>query len=592
MSSRPRDGVLGLILALAIFLAMGLWMQARVFAFAEELMLHTTPRVAALSPEQPASGPLRWEPSCGDSPAPAAVLSPHRRPTHSLCSGGRRYPLIVASYMAGYFYWPFAALAPFHHDDLRSLRRITSVFGLLDITLTFLVLRRLGARTLAPLAAIAIAVSPCFLVTHSALVHFETLPWTFLMAAVLALSGCRALSPTPPDGTEARAPTSRLLLGALFLGLSLASNLKAIFAIGPALFVALRLGVRLRPIKPSQWMGIVAAGALPLAPSLWFALSHPSMFLAGDKSGDMGSALRQNLVHPERLLGTLGDMLMFWSNLGRYMDPRGVAPLDVLAYAIAAAAFLFVFIDGARTLRRRRGCPITAATAAIVVAHLLMLFLLVQSYPINFTPLHAAFGLRAALAAHRLSAWLAPERPRLALLSTSLAVIPFVVASIRSGQALYAIPAPFNLFAEERLVEHLRAVDPGDGEIHTVSTENLMTGVIVSMSRGQLHVAEAQDYLIGCRNRRRDDPSLVTGAACYEARYRRILEGLPSEGALRFVLPADIEVLRDRSRRGAAAAMREGLLSAARALGKRATVEATFGTAAGIPAIVVVRVDS
>src|SRR5262249_39553593 len=208
---------------------------------------------------------------------------------------------------------------------------------------------------------------------------------------------------------------------------------------------------------------------------------------------------------------------------------------------------LVVIVVGGRVLWTRRGCAVTAVCAAIMVAHLLMLALLVRSYPINFTPLHTVFGLCVAAAGEELYRSRAAARLRFsaelghAMLTAALAA-PFAVSCVQTGRILLELPAPFNLHAERELMAHLTAVDPGDGKIHTVSTEDLMTGVVSSLSEGRIRVAEAQDYLIAChRGRAEGEGSAV--AACLSARFRRLLEGLHGNRPLRFVLPADIQLL-------------------------------------------------
>jgi hypothetical protein len=585
---------LALLAAALVFVALAWFMQARVFAFAEELMLHTAPRVEAVSTTQPPSGPLAFDPACHDVAPPAAVVSPERRPNLSLCLGGRRYPLIVASYMSGWLYWPLALLAPLHHDSILRLRAFSIALGLVDLLLTWLVVRRLRGDRFAGAAAIAVAVTPVFSVTHTALVHFETLPWTFLMAATLALLDARALGKA--EAAETRVPTARLLLAAFFLGLAVAANLKAIFAIFPAAFVALRLGATVRRIRPAQWLGATIAGLVPLAPSIWFAAAHPEMFLKGDKSGGMASTLAKNLLRPAHLAETARDMLAFWSSFGAYFDPSGSARWNAPAMLLAGFAFVVVVVIGARALRRGRGCPVTAATGAILVAHLLMLALLVETYPANFTPCHTAFGLAVACAAwqlYRLPAlarWKLPPIPALAALTIALA-LPFALANAQTATQLLAIPAPFNLHAERALIAHLDGVDPKDGGLHTVSTEDLMTGVVESLSEGRVRVAQAQDYLAQCQRRYRGKGSHEAMRTCLAVRFRRVIEGLRSDKPLRFVLPADIAALRNEAGEATGELLATALAAAARDLGRKTETEGRFATSAGVTAIVVVRVD-
>jgi hypothetical protein len=588
---------LALLAAALVFVALAWLMQARVFAFAEELMLHTTAHASAVATTQPPTGPLAFDPACDDAAPPRALVSPARRPNLSLCSGGRRYPLLVASYMSGWLYWPLALLAPLHHDNLLRLRVFSIALGLVDLVLTWLVLRRLRGDAFAGAAAVAIAVTPVFSVTHTALVHFETLPWTFLMAAALSLLDCRALWKAEPRETrETRVPSSRLLLAAFLLGLAVAANFKAVFAVFPAALVALRLGATVRRIRPAQWAGAVVAGLAPLAPMLWFTAAHPEMFLKGDKTGGMFQTLAKNLLRPAHLAETTRDMLAFWSNFGAYFDPSGSARWNVPALVLAAASFLVVLAVAARALWRGQGCPVTAATAAILVAHLFMLALLVDTYPVNFTPCHTAFGLTVACAAwqlYRLPAlarWKLPPLPALAALTAALA-LPFALATVQTGTQLYSIPAPFNLHAERELIAHLDRVDPHDGKIHTVSTEDLMTGVVESLSEGRVRVAQAQDYLAGCHHRYRGEGSDALVKTCLAVRFRRVVEGLRSDKPLRFVLPADIAALRNDKGEPEALVLAAALQAGARDLGLGAETEAQFVTAAGVPAIVVVRVD-
>jgi hypothetical protein len=256
-------------------------------------------------------------------------------------------------------------------------------------------------------------------------------------------------------------------------------------------------------------------------------------------------------------------------------------------------------VRGVRALVQRRGDIVAASVAVLLVVYVVMLTLLDRQYPVNFTPLHAVFGLAVwvlgdAVLAHPWAARLREGIGERAQTVVALALaVPFAVASAGTARAFWELPAPFNLHAETGLLEHLSRVDPRDGRIHVVTTENLLAGIVESMSGGTIPVAQAEDYLVECRRARRQeggtgdaDPAV----ACYEARFGRLLETLPDR-PLRFVLGADLRMLRDPTRAGAPSAMQRGLAAAAAARGGRVEAEASFETGTGLPAITLYRVD-
>lgn len=590
-----------LYLALAGILFIALWTHAtsRIGVISEEVMVHTSSATERLAESQ-SHETLLWDASCQDEPAPLTLVE-RRRPNFSLCFNGRKYPIVIASYMSGYFYWPLALFAGFHHDNALNLRWFSMFLGLIDILLTYLVLRRLGKPALAAVAALAIAVMPTFVVVHTLLVHFETLPWTFTMAGLFVLAGSADFRKTSGDATLVKrgVSTSRLAGGAFFFGLAVAANLKVAFVLGPIALLAVRLGAPIREIKPKQWAWIALFAIIPLIPMIWFALSHPHMFLAGDKSGGMFHTLWQNIRRPGLWLERTQILLHFWANVGDYVAGQASLLRNPVASFTALIAFVFVIVDTARTLIRGRGDVVTAACGLFFLSHIAMLTLLVRSFPISFVPLHAVFGCAIACLVLRLwrskavesiTKWLRWGQMASLLALSLMLTAPYAVASVRTSRAFYNLPILMSRHAQDALVAHLTASEPAQNPGRLVSIEDLLNGVVESLSNGRVKVMQAEDLLRRCRqsgNHHADAGQSID--ECWVSTFRQLISS-SSARPLRFLLSADNEHLHLGDDDGEAA-LKNALSKAAAELNVPVTSETTFQTALGLTVLELYRID-
>lgn len=558
-------GVLAAAVALYVALA---WRQSDAFmVWDEETMVHSAPAPRVLAAEPGPGGRPRFERSCAGPGAPAFVLS-SGRPRLGVCARGRLWPLMIAPYFSGVFYWPFGLLAPLHHDNVFALRKLTLLMGAASLLLTFELVRRHAGHRTAALAALAVGASPCFVFLHAVLVHFETLPWAWLVAAMLVLSGAGPRAPS----------TRRLAAAGLLLGLSVLANLKTVVLIAPIAAVAWRLGYRGRQVRPAQWAAAAGAAMVPMVPMVVVYLLPAQGY--GDKSTNWADSLASHLLYPERVVPSTRDMVLWWSNVAYYF--RGFvahARLNVVALALASAALAFVLVDAARTLRRGAGDAVTAACGACLASYVVMVALLYDEFPANYTPLHAAFGVTFGVAVARASAWLGERlgRPSAALPLAVLMVAPFAWSSAQTIEASRQFHLRTNARTERALVAFLRAHPEAGASVVTVDAR--LAGVVDSLSDGAVVTTQAQNYFQGCNPRARNPDA----QACLRGRWAALLSA--STAPLRVVMPLDVE----RWRSGQVS-LEPSLVQAARGLGRGIAVERTFDTAGALPAIALYRV--
>ncbi len=563
--SKPSVVVSWVVFAVAVALYVALaWRQSDAFmVWDEETMVHSVPAPRVLAAEPGPGGRPRLERSCAGPGAPAFVLS-SGRPRLGICARGRLWPLMIAPYFSGVFYWPFGLLAPLHHDNVFALRKLTLFMGAASLLLTFLLVRRLADHRVAALVALAVGVSPCFVFLHAVLVHFETLPWALLVAALLVLSGA--------------ASTRRLAAGGLLLGLAVLANLKTVVLIAPLAAVAWRLRARGRRVGLAQGAAAAGAALLPLVPMVVVYLLPAQGY--GDKSTNWADSLASHLLEPERIVPSTRDMVLWWSNVAYYF--RGFvahARLNVVALALASAALAFVLFDAARTLRRGAGDAVTAACGACLASYAVMVALLYDEFPANYTPLHAAFGVTFGVAAARASAWLSHRlgRPSAALPIAVLLIAPFVWSSAQTIRTSREFHLRTNATTERALVAFLRAHPDAGASVVTVDAR--LAGVVDSLSDGAVVTTQAQNYFQGCNPRARNP----NAQACLRGRWTALLSA--ATGPLRVVMPLDVERWHSNQ-----VSLAPSMLQSARELGRRTAVERTFDTAGGLPAIALYRV--
>ncbi len=577
---------LGLVAALLLFAGLGLWQSRTFMVWSEEMIVHSMPAAQVLQPEPDKDGVPQLEPSCS-GPNAVWIVRSASRPTLNLCSGGRAWSILIAPYFAGYFYWPFAWLAPLHHDNAFALRGLGMILGAISILVTYAAVRRLAGESAAVMTALVTAVMPCFLLVHATLEHFETLPWIWMMGALLFFLGCPGLAPdqrppSPVDGEEREdLPTRRLVLGGLSLGCALAANLKSIVILAALAALALRLGVQIRRIRKEQGALFGIALLVPLAPMIAHSFAPANGYT--DKSSGWFNTLLAHLFEPKWVLSSVRGLVLLGADVAYYFADFLDAPrLHVAAVGILAAAVVFVIGDTARTLIRGRGCPVTAACGVCLFAFALMVTLLYDHFPSNFTPLHTVYAASVGMSAARLArALVATTRATWpVVLVAAAAVLPFAWSSAGMIRSMADIRVHTNADAERALSGYLGA---RAGERVPVFTADVMlAGVLDSLSNGSLRTLRAHLFFSVCAPRKRNPKA----PACVEDRWRKLLPFAVKSSA-RFVAPADWSSWGSEH-----ISYVPGLERAAQELGYHVTLERTFSTRRGVPALSLYRLDA
>jgi len=588
-STRPpsqRLTRLGLVAALLLFAGLGLWQSRTFMVWSEEMIVHSMPAAQVLQPEPDKDGVPQLEPSCSGPNAPWIVHSASR-PTLNLCLGGRAWSMMIAPYFSGYFYWPFAWLAPLHHDNAFTLRGLGMILGVISILVTYAAVRRLAGESAAAMTALVTAVMPCFLLVHATLEHFETLPWIWMMGALLFFLGCPGLAPgkrpASPDGGDEREdlPTRRLVLGGLFLGFALAANLKTIVVLAALTALALRLGVPIRRIRKEQWALLGLALLAPLAPMI--ALSFAPANGYTDKSSDWYRTLLSHLLEPKWVLTSVRGLVLLGSDVAYYFADFLDAPrLHVASAGIVAAAIVFVIGDTVRTLIRGRGCLVTAACGVCLLAYALMVALLYNHFPSNFTPLHTVYAASVGMSATRLARALVAKTKASwpVVLVAAAAVLPLAWSSAGMIRSMADIRVHTNADAERALSDYLGA--RAGEQIPVFTADVMLGGVLDSLSNGSLRTLRAHLFFSVCEPRKRNPKA----PACVEDRWRKLLP-FAVKGSTRFVAPTDWSSWGSEH-----ISYIPGLDHAAQELGYHVWLERTFETRRGVTVLSLYRIDA
>jgi hypothetical protein len=491
---------------------------------------------------------------------------------------------MIAPYLAGWVYWPLVALAPLTHDDPFALRAAGLLLGLLSISLTFRVVHRLAGPAVAAVTALAAAVAPCFVLLHSTLLAFETVPWVCTMGAVSLLLGCPALrpgSPAPVPGDPPAVPAWRAAAIGILAGAALAANAKSVLVFAVFTAVALRMGVPVRRIAPRAWAAGVGACLVPLAPMIALLLSPVEGY--GDKSSGWTRTLFAHLLEPRWLLTALRGLILMFADIGFYLGNfTPGALLHLPAAMVAVGALLFVLVDAARTLWRGKGCPVTAAAGLVVVVFTAMVTLLYDHFPSNFTSLHTVYAAAIGVTAVRLAGALRMRaRASWAIVPVAAAMLfPFAVSTADMIRLSADIELHTNAEAERALAATL-AEARGDRAL-LITGDAMIAGVPDAMTPGGVHTLRADDFFAHCQP---GGPSPVP-AGCVEERWRALLPFAVKTTA-HFISPVDW------SRWGSHhASYVPGLLEAGRAMGYRVTEERTFTTPRGVPVLALYRIDA
>ena len=579
MTSKSLDQLL-IVVALVVYTILGFWMSERMMVFSEELIgVPSSPWHIATS-SAASDGSIRLEPSCAGNVGRSLRLSASR-PTLVLCSGERSLPLMTAPYFSGVFSWPLELLRGLHHDDPFTLRKLLLPLGAIVIVLVAACARRFGGSRVAALSALGMAVSPCFVLLHSMLTYFETLPVLLLAGAILVLVGCDSLAPDASEPAR-RVQTWRLVVAALLVGLAFLANIKTLFYIVPLLALALRMRVRLGAIRARQWLSMAVAASLPLVPIAIPIAMDPSMSYANDRGSSWKIALAESIRRPGKIFEAARDLVMFGSNTGAYLART---PVNVVAAIVGALVLGFVVVDTVRTWRRREGCIVTAACGSIIISYVGVVTLLYTDFPANYTPLAAVYGIAIGATAHRLASWAATAQRRRALVVA--ASIPlfatFAWATADEGRDLSEVVFVTNQRAERDLARWL--VTHQDGS-RVVSVNLLAGGVVDQLTGGRIQTLQLHAFLMPCENSRQ--VAEATRDACMLERFRALLATESHAPSLRVIFPTSMSLVRRRD--AIVQAQRTQLAAAAAERGLDLRLEQTFYTPRNVPAVSVYRV--
>jgi hypothetical protein len=566
----------GLALAVAAHLALAVPMTRAAMVFSEEFTAMVSPAARVMARDLDPAGGVTWEPSCAGARSWTFVAS-EERPVLALCVRDRAYPLLDSRYTASVFTWPLELLRGLHGDDPVVERRMLLVIGAASLALIHAVASRLAGARVAALAALATAVSPCFVLVHAVAQPFETLPWLFVLAAVALLSTCPALAPPRADEPPARAPppdTYRLVAAAACVGLALAASFKAVLLLAPLVALALRLRVRFGRIAPRQWLlgaGAAAAAFTPVV--LGWALGPATLALDG-RAASWRSNVLENLAHPERFPLAAGEMLRQWADTGAYLF-GGAASLPSLV--VVTAAFVFVVADTVRTWIRGRGCAFTAACGTILLAWLVAVGLLYVSFPVNFIPLHGVFGAALGATLGRAAGWAGRRlTPRITAALALAAVAPVAWATWRDLGISAEVGFVTNNAAQGALTRYLAARPEPPARPVTINL--LAGGVVDRLSGGGVATVQAHRVFIACEH----EPEGEAMDGCLRARWRAVLDDPSLRAGARVITSASGDVVH-RPRAFVRAQLAQ-LAAAAGDLHREVRLERAFPAPGGQPA--------
>lgn len=525
MLARLRRLDPALLLACASFVAFGLW-GAHVLPAGHEEISTFPGRSTRVIVEQERSRELTFERHCAEENAPLFVRS-EARPTLSLCARGLSLPVLIASYASGVPYWHALLSWPLHGGDAFGMRRWNLLAGLLSLLLLYRLVRRLSDETTAAVAVLVLAVSSPFVVLHSLLLQYESMPWLLTIAALLLALG--------PVGSRGGTPPRLVLAGAV-AGLAIVANVKACFLLAPVPLIAWRSGA-LRHLPRRLLLEIAGATALGTTPLLVANWVHGGGGLGEQTSRRTQLLLRGTSI--DDVVGELINMVRFASDTGSYgiakWQPLGA--LGVLAAALSALGALYVVVVLLRFLRTGEASDATAAYCATIVLGFVVVSLTLydQRPAANYAPVHAVFATMVALgvvasgrflARSRYAALSSVRRNALVLGAVGMSLLGAVTAlRLDAGDAL---PLSTNARAERALVDYL-VRHPERGATLYTTTYNL-AGVIDSLGRGELATVRL-DRVVHCGD---DD---AQAEACVAARWRTFFE-MPGALPARIVVPA------------------------------------------------------
>lgn len=526
------------------------------------------------------------EPSCTDASPPRFAVSAVR-PNLGACVGGQTLPLLITSYASGIGTWPFALGYAIHGNDTFVLRAWWLIVAAIALVLMFRLVSRIADRATAAVACAITAVSTPFVMINALLVPYETLPSTFVVAGLAIWMGGR------PEGTRLTTPgTVRLTLGALFVGLALATNLKTLFFITPLALLFWRSGGRWR-MESRERTALSVGIILPLLPLIFFALTDPHHGF--ERQLEFRSRALLDNLRVERLVT---EPLMLWNfaaDITSYLvliTERDAIRPSWMHFAVALPITYCMVAGITHLARRPRGSRLAAACGAIITTYFFVSFLLYQQYPGgNYSPLHDVLGVAmgaACVDGARYVHALASKRRLRVPPAGALAVLFAAVLMFGSAQnllarlgALESVPVTFNARVARDLVDHLLSVPDRSTLVMTTTYND--AGVIDAVGRGQIRVIQAQELLKHCNS----DPRGVERCLRDELRWLLTrVDALP----LRVTIPMKLALV-DHPR-DVLEELPHALEDVVDELGLHSRVERTFGVSEHEPITALLRIEA
>jgi hypothetical protein len=566
MSGEKRSRLLALI-AVALFLAHGLWLGSSLPVWHEEVSTHAnrTSELVVVPHDQPEATPTIG-PSCASSHAPLLLRS-RVRPVASLCVDGLSWPLLVSPYAAGVTYWPLQLLRPVHHGDPVGLRFASLLIGVLSLFGLYRLVARYRDEPSAAATVLVASVLSSFLHLHSLLVVYEHVPTLLLIAAVLVLDG----RPELPLSQR------RLALTGALAGLAVASNIKALVVGAPLLGLVMWRSPRARALGRPDAIVFAAALGLVAAPFIALALSDPFGGVSGQLS-QRAAALLANL-HPAHLLAEIDNALIFFTDFGFYMDVAAgePAPLPLGFRVLPALALGYATFALVQFIRRREANLVAAACGAVLWTFIVFVALFYRQTPAaNYGPIvhvHAIALAMALVDGGRMLGKRWPERASVIVASVvALGLGTLAWATHRHGDRRDHMAASIDVHALTQLSTWLRE---NDDQTRVVITTYNLVGVLDAMAASERPTLAVHDVL-RCPEQ---EPS------CRVERLARFLQ--TTDEPLRFVVPVRVVPIDERGADGLAREVCE----AAQATGRTCIDELRVATRAGVDVLGVLRVD-
>ncbi|MDQ3034101.1 MAG: hypothetical protein M3Y87_16950 [Myxococcota bacterium] len=580
---------ISLVASVAVFLALGALYAQRLPVWHEVVSALPSSGYRVLDSDESRRGEdaLPLEPSCTE-PSPPRLVFSSSRPNLGVCVAGQTLPLMITSYASGVATWPFALAHGLHGDDTFALRLVWLCVAALSLVLLFRLVSRVADRTTAAIACGLTAVSTPFVMINALLLPFETLPSTFLVAALAIWIGARPVGDAIPSPGMAR-----VALGAVLIGLALATNLKAAFFVVPLAAFAWRTGARWR-LGARQRVALATGILVPLVPSIVFAVLDPHDGFTSQvsiRTDVMLENLRADrlLTEPVMLFNFAADVTSYVVLVAR----RGGIEPTWMHVAVALPITYCVVASATHFAGRPRGSRLAAACGAVIATYFLASLLLYRQYPGgNYAPLHDVFGVAMAAGCvdgARFAKELAGRRNRAFPPATAVAValagmIAFgsVGNLLARADAIAEVGLTTNARAERALAAYLRSV-PDRSTLVLTTTYN-DAGVLDALGRGRVRAVQAHDLLARCDSGERQGI-----AACLRDRLRWLLtrtDALP----MRVTIPTALALV-DRPRE-VLEALPDALEEAARELGLESRVERTFDAREGVTVTTLHRIEA